>query len=50
MQKTNANFKIDTFIWKQFLGEVKKDNSDASKKLRDFILNYLKYKESVKKL
>lgn len=44
----NANFKIDSELWIKFKEQAKKDNSDASKLLRNFIINYLKYKENLR--
>ena len=46
--KVNANFKVDADLWKRFLVVVKSNNSDASKTLRVFIENYLKYNENLK--
>lgn len=45
----NANFKIDRDLWQRFKEVAKKNNCDASKVLRSFIIKYLKDNENLSK-
>lgn len=46
----NANFKVDRELWQKFKKISKENNSDASKILRDFIIEYIKNNENLSKI
>ena len=46
----NANFKVDRQLWNAFKIIAKKNNCDASKVLRSFIIQYIQNNENLSKI